>query len=168
MKASFRGLTRTRRLIRALEQRGLALAPIAALKAEVKKSGDKVLATAKALVNVDEGDLRDALSVQISRDGQTARVGIIGKRAAKKGYHGVFIHFGTAPHSIRKGARKGRGGKGGKLAQDTSRLHPGIPANPFLFNALELHRREIVEAHDRAMAAVLAAASAEAGRGGEG
>lgn len=57
----------------------------------IKDHAEKVLETAKELVPVDQGLLRDTLQVKISKDGLHAVVKTDGKRAP----HGHLVHFGT-------------------------------------------------------------------------
>lgn len=119
----------------------------------------------ETIEHVANGILRDArsrsskwrrvsenLSVQMSRDRLSARIGIIGKRAAKRAYMARWLHFGTQPHSLEKGLRLGGHGRGGKQGRgralgaiaSRTKLHPGIPANPYLFNAYEGRKKSAI------------------------
>lgn len=78
------------------------------------------------------------LSVKMSRDRLSARIGVIGVRAKKRAYMAKWLHYGTQPHSLKKGSRLGGHGRSKeRLASQSGGWHPGVPANPYLFNAFE-------------------------------
>lgn len=87
-----------------------------------------ILADAKAGAPKDTGAGAEALNLQISRDGLSAKVGLVGKRANRRGYHLRFHEYGT------KGVADGFG-KGIPL--------PPLPARPFLEPAFDAHSAEI-------------------------
>lgn len=112
----------------------------------------------ETIEHVANGILRDArgraskyrrvsenLSVQMSRDRLSARIGIIGKRAAKRAFMARWLHFGTKPHSLKTGSRSGGKGRSAeRLAGQKGGWHPGIPANPYLFNAYEARKKPAI------------------------
>ena len=116
-------LSKTRKLLRRLPDD--LVEPIRKAFAE---GAAAILADAKAGAPKDTGAGAEALNLQLSRDGLSAKVGLIGKRARKKGYHLAFHEYGT------KGTSQGFG-KGIQL--------PPLPARPFLEPAFDAQRSEI-------------------------
>ena len=101
-----------------------------------------MLQSAKSRVSVDTGTLRDALTAKVDSQGLRAEVGIRGKRAQRKAFHGVFVEFGTRPHSLKKGSRSKKGRSAERLANQSGGMHPGMPARPFLHPAFEENKKD--------------------------
>jgi len=62
----------------------------------VHEYGEIVLFEAQKAVPKRTGTLARELQVKYSRDGLTARVGIIGKRSLRRAWYGIFVEFGNA------------------------------------------------------------------------
>lgn len=165
------GVSKVRRILRDLPK-----AQTSEVREAIAAGGGIVLRDALGRVPRDEGDLAGELRMLLSTDGLTARVGIIGARSRKKAFHARFIEYGTQAHSLDKGMRLGGKGKGGNMSGavaktalvDGSKVHPGTPAKPFLFPALEgnMHRisRLVDAAVDRALRAAVDAGRKEPDR----
>lgn len=118
-------LSKTRKLLRRLPDD--LVQPI---REALKEGAAAILADAKAGAprSGEAKAAADALRLTLGRDGLSAKVGILGKRAAKQGFYLKFHETGT------KGNKEGFG-KGIAL--------PPIPARPFLGPAFDAHRSEI-------------------------
>jgi hypothetical protein len=127
-RSRVRGLSKLRRKLRRFPQGAQDL-----VRAEVELAADLVLAEAKG--RVISRRVRDNLSIRLGRDGFSAEIGLRGKRARRRAWFAHFIEFGTAPHALT--SRRGAAGKAGKGGGG---MHPGTPARPFLFPALEANR----------------------------
>jgi len=107
------------------------------LKKEIAASGEKVFREAVLRVPVDTGDLRDSIGIRIGAF--SAEVGFDPKKFRAKwkraGWRALFVHNGT------KGSEK--------------RNIPPQPARPFLRDAFEANRREILERQRKVVADVL-------------
>lgn len=99
------------------------------VREEIASGANEILLAARFLVPSDTGQLRDQLKAKVSRDGLSAKIGILGKRGRRDGFHGVFLEFGTKERQHRKT---------GKSVGD-------LPAQPFLFPAFEVNRRPIIK-----------------------
>lgn len=137
---------------RARQLRGLA--GVAKLRRTLRRIGDDasteirpiiteaaaaVHADMLALVPKDSGDLAALLDRAVSRDGFTARIGLLTARARRLGFYARFLEGGT---------------KG-----DPARNVPAQAARPFMQPALDLNRSWLVRNIDRAIARVLARAA---------
>lgn len=130
---------------------------------EVQKSleaaADGVVALARSLVPVEDGDLRDsigwtwgdpprgAIVLGQSRPMKSAgdmRLSIYA--GDDRAFYARWVEFGTAPHSTAKGADRmsKRRSKGG-------RMHPGAKAHPFFFPAWRAHRKRVKSRVSRAI-----------------
>lgn len=116
-------LSKTRKLLRRLPDD--LVEPV---RAAFREGAAAILADAKAGAPKDSGQGAEALNLQVSRDGLSAKVGLIGKRARRKGFYLAFHEYGT------KGTSQGFG-KGIQL--------PPLPARPFLEPAFDAHSAEI-------------------------
>lgn len=125
---------------RRLMQR-LPSAMVEPISAEIARSAILVAAEATARVPVDTGALRDSIGIRTTKT--SAEVGFDPKRFRRKwkkaGWRAVFIEKGT------KGSPK--------------RNIPAQPPRPFLRPAFEAHKRQILERHRAAVAAVLTRAA---------
>ena len=106
-----------------------------------------------------------ATTVNVSRDGLTATVGLHGKRANRKGFLARIFEFGAKAHEILprgegKRTKRMRARLGGKLPFEKPRIlvtkdgrflgkrvrHPGMAARPFFFNTAKALRPQIAAA----------------------
>lgn len=94
------------------------------LRDEVKIMAEHTHFEALKRVPVDAGDLAAALRFTVSRDGVSAKVGAFGARAKRQAFYAHMVEFGTRP--------------GGKRHPN----HPGTPAQPFLFPAFEIAKKQ--------------------------
>ena len=67
-----------------------------AVKLVVWQYGQQVLADARHMAPKRTGTLARELRVVYSRDGLTARIGIIGKRSLKRAWYGIYVEFGNS------------------------------------------------------------------------
>lgn len=107
------------------------------ITAEIHRSAILVAAEATARVPVDTGALRDSIGIRTTKT--SAEVGFDPKRFRRKwkkaGWRAKFTELGT------KGS--------------PARNIPAQPARPFLRPAFEANKRQIMERHRAAVAAVL-------------
>lgn len=139
----------------------------------VSTSGDIVLRDMQAVA--PHKSIEENLSKKMSQDGLTARVGLIGRRANRRGFLARIIEFGAKAHQISpRGAsftaggrrRKGKGAKamviGGDFVRGTV-THPGLKPRPFFFKPFQRARPLIVRRIKEAIARALGRASAGSG-----
>lgn len=126
-------LSATRKLLRRLPEE--LTAPI---KRAVLQGAEAVAQDAKALAprSAEAPHAAEQIKYKIGRDGFTADVGLIGKRANKKAFYLRFFEYGT------KGTEKGFG-RGITL--------PPLPARPWLSVAFDAHSAWIREASQEAV-----------------
>lgn len=105
------------------------------VKDEVRRHAVSVLGDMLQGVRYRTGRLAGLLRFRVSRDGLTARVGLITKRAQRLGFHAWFQEFGT----------------GGSKERNI----PPQPAEPFMGPAAERNRAPFVRAMRRAIDKVL-------------
>lgn len=130
-RAGLRGVSKLRRTLRRIEpesREGIAKA--------VKKGAEAIEADMMIGIPKDTGDTAALISHKIARDGLTARVGFIGKRASEQGYVARFIEYGT------KGYPK--------------RNIPPQSARPFMGPAFDANKDWIVRETQREIARVIA------------
>lgn len=142
-RVAYGKMSKTRKLLRRLPAE--LTAPI---KKVLEEGAAAILADAKAAAPRSSGagpHAADALSMRISRDGLRAEVGLIGKRAKKRGFYLKFHETGTA------GVKDGFGA-GIEL--------PPIPPRPFLGPAFDAHAQGI---RDKVEAAITRALNRAAG-----
>lgn len=123
----------------------------APIRRVVANTTERILEDAWANVPKQTGDLAQSLSMRVSRDGLTAEVGQIKKRAQRKAFYGSFVEFGTKGYS--KGAtRRGRSSKTTKIIRKTVKAQR---ARPFLYPAAEkavgLYKRDMRDAIKQTM-----------------
>lgn len=118
-----------------------------AAAAEMEVCAQEIVDAMKASVPVKSGKLRDSINwtwgdvpagsfvIAEIRSGKnkgdqyaTLRIKIYAGN--KDAFYARFVEFGTAAHSVARGADRERA----KL-QDVGRQHPGTPAQPFFFSA---------------------------------
>lgn len=134
-RSGLQGVTRTRRLLRRLPDD--LVAPI---RKTLKQGSEDILQEAKVRVPKDKGVLGRALSAKVSRDGFSAQIGLRGKRAQRKAFHGAWVEFGT---------------------QGAPDLNiPAQPARPFLFPAFEVHKKPLIRNLARAISRAIRRADA--------
>jgi HK97 gp10 family phage protein len=127
------------------------------LKREIAASGRKVYEDAFGNVPVDTGDLRDALGFRMGSAGLAAEIGYDPKafkaKWRKAGWRAHFVHNGT--QGYKAGERRRSGRTSTRVAKDI----PARPARPFLRDAFDKNREEILQRHRAAVAEVLKKAS---------
>lgn len=149
------GLDRLRQKIK-----GLRKAARDEIVAAMEKAAADVVAMAKNLVPVDDGDLRDSIGWTWGDPPKGARV-FSRSRPMKalgdmrisiyagddKAFYARFVEFGTAAHSVEKGAdRSSRRKK--KLG---GRMHAGARATPFFYPAWRANRKRVKSQVSRAI-----------------
>ena len=162
-KSSLSGVPRLRRTLRSLPDH--------------IHTGVSVQVIGSARLVLDEMDrsaphdsIRENLSIKLSSDGLTARVGLIGKRAARRGFLGRIFEFGAKAHVIMvrafSGRRRGRRGKPKRSLVSVDGVflgkkvqHPGMKARPWFFVSLARHRPEITRRLKNAVGQALEKAS---------
>lgn len=139
MTVKFTGVAGLRKKLRALPD---------AVKGEIRlameAAAQEVVNLAKSLVSVDSGDLRDSIGWTWGEPPRGSIV--IGKSLPMRGasdmrltifagndkaFYARWVEFGTAPHSLAKGADK----SSRRRANLPGRQHPGSKAMPFFFPA---------------------------------
>lgn len=61
----------------------------------IDEASKMLLGEAIARVPVKSGTLRDSLSIKKSRDGLSAKVGVIGRAKAKRAFYAKWVEYGT-------------------------------------------------------------------------
>ncbi len=132
-----------------------AVAAIERASTRAMEAGAKDLAAfMKALVPVDNGDLRNsigwtwgdvpdgAVSLDSLAEGEK-RIAIYAGAGLKYPAIARWVEFGTAPHSVSKGG----GTKSGQaaLAAGTGTPHPGAAAHPYFYPAYRAKKRSIIK-----------------------
>lgn len=98
------------------------------LQGILRTEGQRVIDTAKALVPVDTGDLRDSIGYVTSKDGQNLDKVLIGPRKSfYNSYLAPMFEYGTEPRLIKSGAYRGI-----------------IKPKPFLRPALDQNKNAVV------------------------
>jgi len=136
-KSGIVGLPNLRRVLRRLPKEATEDVRVA-----IDYASDKLVRDARARVAARSRRISSALRKVLSGDRFTARIGIIGVRAKKLAYFARWTEFGTAPHSLKKGSRRGgRGRSASTLASQAGGWHPGVAPHPFLIPAYEANKR---------------------------
>ena len=133
--SSIRGLVALERKLNRLPQVALD-----EMRAAMAESADEIVAMAKSLVSVDDGELRDSIGWTWGKVpkgaltlGKVARSQIGGGLTAtvyagnSKAYYARWVEFGTAQHV-----------NGGLFAGSE---HPGTQARPFFYPAFRANRK---------------------------
>ncbi|WP_296584229.1 HK97-gp10 family putative phage morphogenesis protein [Xanthobacter sp.] len=114
------------------------------IKAAIEASAEDIVRLAKSLVPVRAGELRDSIgwtwgapprgSITLAKSAAS----LLGKDLTvtvfagdDKAFYARWVEFGTAPHSLAKGAD--RSSKGKRISG--GRQHPGAKSHPFFFPA---------------------------------
>jgi HK97 gp10 family phage protein len=109
---------------------------------KVMRRGLKVARNAaRALAPVRSGRLKSSLTYTVGRGGVT------GKVRATKAPHAHLVHDGTKPHTIHA-TTKEAARSGWRIYHGSTRTavkHPGARGNPFLVEAAERSRQEILQ-----------------------
>ena len=85
--------------------------------------------------------LADPRAIGVTSNGFRVEFGIRTKPQKKFAWFAHFLEWGTRPHSLKKGSRRGGHGRGAdRLAGQSGGWHPGSPAKPFMTPAAEMNR----------------------------
>lgn len=117
------------------------------IRVAMEVAAEDIVRLAKSLAPFDTGELRDSIGWTWGAPPRgSLTLGKIARSALGKSltltiyagdevaYYARWVEFGTAPHSLAKGAdRSARGGRGKR--QDQGAQHPGAAAHPFFFPA---------------------------------
>lgn len=122
------------------------------IKKEIAAGAEAIVAMAKSLVPVDNGDLRDSIGWTFGKApkgsltlGKIAAAQVGGELTATvyAGNDEVFwarwVEFGVAPHSTAQGADISRNKR-----QGGDKQHPGSRAQPFFFPSYRANKKQIV------------------------
>ena len=149
-----------------------------AAAAAMEEGAQEIVDAMKAAVHVWSGDLRDSIGwtwgdvpagafvIDEIRSGknkgdQYAALRIKIYAGNKDAFYARFIEFGTAPHSLERNASVARASSGSGInqrRQQSSKQHPGQPAQPFFYVTWS---KEKAKFRRRIRAAVRAAIRAE-------
>lgn len=166
-KSRVYGVPKLRRTLRRLPEE-IAIE----VRKEVKENAEEVLADMRS--EAPHSSVRENLSVKISRDGFTAQVGLIGKRANKRGFLGRIFEFGAKAHVIspRKGKQWRRRTKGGGTVLVDAQMvtsegkfvgksanHPGMGARPWFFAPFRRKKPQIIAEIKKAIGKAMKRAS---------
>lgn len=114
-------------VIKALEAIGESI-KTPELQTILRAEGQRVIETAKSLVPVETGDLRDSIGYITSKDGQNLDKVLIGARKNfYNSYLAPMIEHGTEPRIVKSGAYRGL-----------------LKPKPFLRPALDLNKNAVV------------------------
>lgn len=146
-KSKVYGVPKLRRLLRRLPE-----STTEEIKKEIAASAQRLLVEMQG--GAPNATTAAAMRVVIARDGLTARIGLIGKRANRKGFLARIFEFGAKPHMIEAGARRGRrrGAEPAKFLANKGEgkffgkrvNHTGMSARPFFFRPAEQQRPAII------------------------
>ena len=129
-RAGYRGVTKLRRTLRRIEPEVTI-----GIKNVMERAAKAIEVDMLIGIPQDTGDTASFISSKIARDGLTARIGFIGKKAVEGGYVARFIEYGT------KGYPK--------------RNIPAMPARPFMSPAFDANRDWIVKDAQQEIRSVL-------------
>lgn len=109
-----------------------------AAKAANDKSADDLVGLMQRLAPVKTGKLRASIHKEpgATETGVRVAVGLPGVGKKDPGFYGRLVEFGTAPHSLAKGADRSRNKR-----QDGGPQHPGARPKPFFFPAVRALRK---------------------------
>ena len=151
------GVPKLRRTLRRLPE-----TVTAGVKAELRRGAEDALAGFRA--GAPSSSVRDQLGIKYARDGLTARVGLIGKRANRKGFLGRIFEFGAKAHTIAvRGLRRGRAKRslvtkeGVFLGKQVS--HPGMGARPWFYSSWKPKKPRVIARIKDAIGKAIARAS---------
>lgn len=89
-RRGLRGVSKLRRTLRRLEPEARE-----GIKHAIEKGAEGIKADMMILIPKDTGETAVLIDKKIARDGLTARIGFVTKKAQKDGYVARFIEFGT-------------------------------------------------------------------------
>lgn len=148
------GLASLRKKVRQMPE-----AAKAEIVAAMEAGAAEVVALAKSLAPVDDGDLRESIgwtwgdppkgAIVIAKSRPLKNVGdmrITIYAGNDKAFYARWVEFGTAPHSVAKGADRSS-----KRKRSGGRMHPGARANPFFFPAYRATRKRLKSRVSRAI-----------------
>ncbi|MBK3745621.1 HK97 gp10 family phage protein [Paraburkholderia aspalathi] len=122
------------------------------IKQALEQSAAEIVAMAKSLVPVDDGDLRDSIGWTYGKAPKGAMT--LGKVAASelagdltitiyagnsKAYYARWVEFGTNPHKIEAKHAKSLG-KDGRLGTEVD--HPGSAKSPFFYPSYRANKKQ--------------------------
>ena len=119
----------------------------------MEEGAQEIVDAMKMAAPIETGDLRDSIGwtwgevpagsfmIDEIRSGknkgdQYATLRIKNYAGNKDAFYARFIEFGTAPHSLERNASVARASSGSAInqrRQQSSKQHPGTPAQPFFF-----------------------------------
>lgn len=163
-KSGLSGVSKLRRTLRRMPE-----TVTEGVKKEVKGGAARVSSNIQAAAPASS--IRENISYKLARDGLTARIGLIGMRAARRGFLARIFEFGAKPHVIvprpdkprnrRRGvqgamflASKATGEFFGKLVR-----HPGMRARPFFFQTFRRDKGDILNQIKKAIGEAVRRAS---------
>jgi len=135
----FRNVNRLRQKLRRLPD--VIRDPV---RKEIEHAAEVIYWEAVSKVPKDTGNLARLLSFKVGRDGLSAKIGLRGKKANRKGFYGKFLEFGTKPNAARMISGGARGG-------GQRRGSSGMRARPFLLPAFEKHAKYLTPRIARAI-----------------
>ena len=146
-----------------------------AARLAMEEGAQEIVDAMKAAVHVKSGDLRDSIGwtwgdipagafmIDEIRSGKnkgdqyaTMRIKIYA--GSKDAFYARFVEFGTAPHSLERNASVARalsGSARNNRRQQSSKQHPGTPAQPFFFPSWKAKKADFhKKIRDRVRAAI--------------
>lgn len=140
--------------------RALPKAATDELRKAMARSADEIVALARALVPVDQGDLRDSIGWVWGRKAPkgslslgTVESGVEGSNLVitvyagnDEAFYARWVEFGTAPHAVGSGSDLSS-----KKGKQYGQMHPGAKASPFFFPAYRTLKKRIKNRHTRAV-----------------
>lgn len=148
------GLASLRKKVRQMPE-----AAKAEIVAAMEAGAAEVVALAKSLAPVDDGDLRESIgwtwgdppkgAIVIAKSRPLKNAGdmrITIYAGNDKAFYARWVEFGTAPHSVEKGADRSS-----KRKLGGGRMHPGARATPFFFPAYRATRKRLKSRVSRAI-----------------
>jgi HK97 gp10 family phage protein len=105
------------------------------IREKIADAAQVLVISARKKVPKDTRNLEENITGKLSRSGLSAQVGVIGKRDQKDAYYAHFVHEGTLG--------------------SPERNIPPMERNPFLTDALEENKAEIIRDIDGAVDAAL-------------
>lgn len=109
------------------------------VKEALLRKGLKIEAEAKRLAPVDTGRLRSSITTELDETGSGIKV-----RVGTNVEYAPYIEFGTEPYTIKPDDAEALKwtGEDGEPVFASKVEHPGIPAQPFLFPAVDKVRNQ--------------------------
>lgn len=89
-RRGFAGVSKLRKTLRRLEPE-----MVSGIKDAIKRGAQAIEYDMLIGISKDTGETAQHISYKISRDGFTAQIGFVGKKAVEQGYAARFIEYGT-------------------------------------------------------------------------